>query len=403
MSEHESISETGSLTTENHEVQHTPLDGDNSQIVNDLQPSNAQPHLMTTESQIIPVGQQLAHARNELNISIAQIASQLKWSQRQITELEAGNYSALPDPSMVRGFVRSYAKLVKLNGDALIAQLAAELAKLPIKNVDRKQLDTPFQTGRMPWLGREQNQTQWVFAGLFLVCLTVLAAFLYRAELSKLFHNVMPESAISEGETHIKDVSVPTVATNIQLPTTIASQSASPSNDQSVANNVNNSSIVNAQTADQKIDTNEAINKKEKNPPSSSAESTIVTQSNSSKHAENIPVLTAQSNITATQKTTANSTIQSSNLQTKEVTFSQGNAGIFVLKFKQDSWIQIKRLDGSTVTSGIFKGGSQEIFKVDSPMTVIIGNAPGVEASLRGQNLELKSQFDSNVVNLSIK
>ena len=70
MSEHESISETGSLTTENHEVQHTPLDGDNSQIVNDLQPSNAQPHLMTTESQIIPVGQQLAHARNELNISI---------------------------------------------------------------------------------------------------------------------------------------------------------------------------------------------------------------------------------------------------------------------------------------------------------------------------------------------
>ena len=55
------------------------------------------------------------------------------------------------------------------------------------------------------------------------------------------------------------------------------------------------------------------------------------------------------------------------------------------------------------MTSGIFKGGSQEIFKVDSPMTVIIGNAPGVEASLRGQNLELKSQFDSNVVNLSIK
>ncbi|WP_081686837.1 RodZ domain-containing protein [Chitinilyticum litopenaei] len=59
--------------------------------------------------------------------SQAQVAEQLKLSVHQIQALESDDFAALPGNTFVRGFVRNYARLLNLDAQALLDQLAALL------------------------------------------------------------------------------------------------------------------------------------------------------------------------------------------------------------------------------------------------------------------------------------
>lgn len=71
-------------------------------------------------------GASLAAGRTALNWSIEYVAAQLRFTARQIESLEADDYAALPEAAIVRGFIRAYAKLVKLEPATLIALIAVE-------------------------------------------------------------------------------------------------------------------------------------------------------------------------------------------------------------------------------------------------------------------------------------
>ncbi|MCX8085987.1 MAG: helix-turn-helix domain-containing protein [Rhodocyclaceae bacterium] len=76
------------------------------------------------ESSVPPtVGQTLRAAREAAGLSIADVAQVLKFSPRQIEALEADDYAALPGNTIVRGFVRSYGKLLKLDVAELLQRL----------------------------------------------------------------------------------------------------------------------------------------------------------------------------------------------------------------------------------------------------------------------------------------
>jgi cytoskeleton protein RodZ len=71
------------------------------------------------------VGQQLRAARLDAKLSITDVAQALKFSPRQIELLEQDDHAALPGMTIVRGFVRSYSRLLKLDTDALLKMLDA--------------------------------------------------------------------------------------------------------------------------------------------------------------------------------------------------------------------------------------------------------------------------------------
>jgi cytoskeletal protein RodZ len=71
-------------------------------------------------------GAQLAAGRNAMDWSVEQVAAQLKLAPRQILSIEADDYDALPEAAIVRGFIRMYAKLVKLDPDSLVALISVE-------------------------------------------------------------------------------------------------------------------------------------------------------------------------------------------------------------------------------------------------------------------------------------
>ena len=75
------------------------------------------------------VAEQLRRAREEQKLTIYQVAEATKIKTEHIRALEAGQYDTFSAPVYIRGFVRGYAKFLKLEGAAISAALDAELSQ----------------------------------------------------------------------------------------------------------------------------------------------------------------------------------------------------------------------------------------------------------------------------------
>ena len=67
------------------------------------------------------IGQMLRQARVANGLSIAEVSERLNLSARQIMALEAEDFANLPQPTYVRGYLRSYAALVGLSPPAVVS------------------------------------------------------------------------------------------------------------------------------------------------------------------------------------------------------------------------------------------------------------------------------------------
>ena len=72
-------------------------------------------------------GTVLASARKAAGLSIADVAQQMRLSPRQVEALEADRYEALPGAVFVRGFIRNYARVLKLDPTPLLHSLEPTL------------------------------------------------------------------------------------------------------------------------------------------------------------------------------------------------------------------------------------------------------------------------------------
>ncbi|MDP1605372.1 MAG: DUF4115 domain-containing protein [Rhodocyclaceae bacterium] len=77
------------------------------------------------------VGQRLRAAREAAHLSLVEVADSIKFRPRQIELLEADDYAVLPGATIVRGFVRSYARLLKQDADELLHMLDAVASMAP--------------------------------------------------------------------------------------------------------------------------------------------------------------------------------------------------------------------------------------------------------------------------------
>ena len=99
-------------------------------------------------------GRILAAQREALGWSVEQVADQLKMAVRQVVALEAGDYPALPSAAVVRGFVRAYAKIVRLDPAPLVAMIPIEQ---PVANESasaRRSRPATFSQSRFPSHGK---------------------------------------------------------------------------------------------------------------------------------------------------------------------------------------------------------------------------------------------------------
>jgi cytoskeleton protein RodZ len=74
------------------------------------------------------VAEQLRNAREGRKLTVPQAAETTKIRTDHIRALEDGNYNVFPAPVYIRGFVRSYATLLKLDVRQIMADLDSELS-----------------------------------------------------------------------------------------------------------------------------------------------------------------------------------------------------------------------------------------------------------------------------------
>lgn len=127
-------------------------------------------------------GRALAEARAARNLTLAEVAQQLKLSATQVEALEADAYDRLPGPVFVRGFVRNYARLLELDAEVLVSQLELPHASPPASAAIPLSRNIPFP---------ERGRTNWMPYALVLA-LVVGAVVLFEA-----FFSSPPEAVIS--------------------------------------------------------------------------------------------------------------------------------------------------------------------------------------------------------------
>lgn len=313
-------------------------------------------------------GGRLAACREERGWTVEQVASQLNLAPRQILALEHDDYLSLPGMPIARGFIRSYAKLLKIDAAPLLGLVGGETMAVQESLEPRKSLATPFSETRLPSMSdRPGLSSKWVIGGLLVVLLGVgLWAAQQSANVSSL-----QKSAADQVKGGIAYLS--------------GSEASKPAEDkpappaQSAASQEQNTVATAAPVEMPKVE--------------ESAKSTVevATPPEQAKPVDAKPASTPAPAITTPAKS-ADSEPKSNN-----------SKDALVFNAHEDSWIEVRRASDKTVLlSRVVKAGSSESVEVNEPVMVVVGNAAGVNASLRGTPVELKSG-GGNVARLSLK
>ncbi|MGZ3237858.1 MAG: RodZ domain-containing protein, partial [Burkholderiaceae bacterium] len=82
---------------------------------------------------------------------------------------------------------------------------------------------------------------------------------------------------------------------------------------------------------------------------------------------------------------------------------SATNKNMLIIKVREDSWVEIKDANDRTLISRLMAAGTTETLSVAKPVFLTVGNAAGVDVTLRGKSVDLKSSAKSNVARLNLK
>ncbi|WUR11763.1 DUF4115 domain-containing protein [[Empedobacter] haloabium] len=305
-------------------------------------------------------GAQLAAQRQAMGLSIDQIADQLKLAPRQVVAIEQGDYASLPNMAVTRGFIRAYAKVVRLDPAPLVAQIEVTPTVAPTADhgtVRREKISTSFSESRFPSLTESRPKpTRWLVGGAVVLVLAAAAAAWQSGVISTdLFKRSSsaadPAPVASQPGTATTALPAPHVP--LVQPTTPAPA-----------------------TAEQPVATAPAAPVTETAPATTAAPAPVAT-------APATPVVATPAPATAAAPA--------------------AGANALVLTVNQDSWIEVRSPGSKPLISRLVKAGSTETVEIDKQSTLVVGNPDGVRATLRGQPLDLPKLPNRTISRVQVK
>jgi cytoskeleton protein RodZ len=144
------------------------------------------------ESSAVAAGAALAAARKAHNLTVADAARQLKLSVHQIEALEAGGFDKLPGPIFVRGFIRNYARLLRLDPEEMLRTISPDIPSPPLPEGAPGSTEIPFPSAR------SQRWPRYAIAGLLLIGTVAVYEFYW---IGHQFREVSPAPAAGVADT----------------------------------------------------------------------------------------------------------------------------------------------------------------------------------------------------------
>ncbi len=259
-------------------------------------------------------GELLAARREEMRLSVDEVSSRLKLASRQIVALEENDFAQLPGMATVRGFIRSYAKLLELDPEPLIALVATRKDPAVDSVVARRPLPSPGFSGRRYSPPVRHRSAARRLSGLAAVLVIFVSSLAY--------------IALRNDWMSLPDIDVADTISALTPAVSVAATDAAIAKVPDVASPVEPSAPVVAPTPESALQ----------------------------------------------------------------------------LRANQDAWVEVIAVDGERkMVSKLMKAGTTELVEITEPVVLVVGNAAGIEAALRGHALNLRAAARDNVAKLSLK
>lgn len=333
----------------------------------------AEPTSGAVAEPIVPAGAQLAALREARGWTTAQIASQLNLANRQIQALEADNYAALPGMVIVRGFIRAYAKVLQVDPAPILAAIIDGTATPAVLLPERNTLSASFSETSLSYSGPRG------FAFKVMIGVAVLAIIGVALFAGQHLGWIPVSNASKSSKVEEKLAPVESAEALVEAPV------AQPEVIETIVTpNSNESSVP--------VESKPAIT----TPPPAPAPVVEV------KPALVLPApAVAPESVAVTPPVPVVAPVNK--VPTPVVTVPANSKDALAIQVRQDSWVEIKRADNSVLVSRLLKAGTSEVVVVTEPVSMVIGNAAGVDVTLRGKPVDVVAGNTSNVARLNLK
>ncbi|MFT7228417.1 MAG: cytoskeleton protein RodZ [Methylophilaceae bacterium] len=300
------------------------------------------------ESQRLECGAKLRSARIAQDLSTQAVAKQLRLSNKQIDALEQDDFAALPEPTIVKGFIRNYAKLLKIPADTMLIAYAemtpdaVPCAMVLNSGINKKITEKKTKSGGSGYL---------LFALLFLFGLG--AWFFYQSYIQKpeitntvaYISGVLPTLDLPTRESELEEALPAALAASPEA------QLTESDNAQSVA-----SEITSVETA------------------------TVASTSDKA-------IVAAQASAQLVDEKEAPAVVGKTRLE---------------FNATQETWLNVVNQSGEEVYNKILYAGNRDVIDVSQPLEIVVGNAHGATLVVDGNPIDLAPYTRANVARVRL-
>ena len=175
---------------------------------------------VTATSQFASIGSELRISREKAGLSLEDVSAQLRISVRHLENIESGDRDRLPGSTYLLGFVRSYAKLLKLNADDMCQRIMDAMTEADFK---------PELHVVGGGVSQTDYRTRYIMAGVVLVILAYSGWYLLRSDTISTSGFLSVEESPEETETPSVSSSVSNeVAAGVTIIPETPSETATP-------------------------------------------------------------------------------------------------------------------------------------------------------------------------------
>ena len=305
-------------------------------------------------------GGTLRAEREKQALSIQDVANKLRLSPKQIEALEADNFASLPEPTIVRGFIRNYAKLLRMNAEPLLDAYTVivpnnaphELTVKPTSNMHVSSKDKPKVSSYI-WAG---------FLGLL-----ALGVWLFYENYVAKPSPMVPSASASKVEP-LPEPALPVAerSPELQSSTELTLPAAADTT-------ISPAPVASAPTASLSVV---------------------------------LPAEAPVANPVITNPTITNVPVESMpKIVAPSMEPLSPNTGKVKLEINasQETWVSVTDVDGKQIYDKIIFAGSRETVEAKPPLNVVVGNAGGASLNLNGKTVDLGPHTRNNVARIKLE
>lgn len=293
------------------------------------------------------VWSRLREAREAHGMTVAEVARYLKLTPRQIEAMEAGDLSHLPEVTFARGFIRNYARLLKLDPQPLLAGLEP-----PREAILAAQ---PARLGQMPG-PRAARFSAWPAAAICLALFLLLCAAWYYG-----WFEPRDEQTLADVVAQSEQAAVPPAPIELSAPA---------------------ASIVGVEVS--------APVSEASMPAAQSEPVAVAVPASAPLAASSQPLAQPAASVPAAVPVA----VSAPTLQAGQVRL--------VFSFDVEAWVEVRDAGNRIIFSRLNQPGSTQEVLGGGPLSLVIGNASGVKLVANGRPVELAPHTKVNVARLTL-